>query len=76
MLGFLLQWPTLLTALMFPILVFAYTRLARAEERDALAHFGQEYRRYMEVTPAFLPRRRRGLVAKQSSGSADQARGA
>ena len=63
MLGFLLQWPTLLTLLMFPILVFAYTRLARSEERDALARFGQEYRRYIEVTPAFLPRRRRDRVA-------------
>lgn len=40
MFGFLLQWPTLLTVLMFPVLVFMYVRLARREERDAAATFG------------------------------------
>jgi protein-S-isoprenylcysteine O-methyltransferase Ste14 len=56
MLGFLLQWPTLLTLLMFPLLVVMYVRLARAEERDALAAFGEAYARYMAVVPAWLPR--------------------
>lgn len=37
MFGFLLQWPTLLTLIMFPILVWAYVHLAKAEERDAIA---------------------------------------
>ena len=55
MLGFLLQWPTILTLLMFPVLVFMYTRLARQEEREALKDFGEEYARYAERTPAFLP---------------------
>ncbi|MGC2518178.1 MAG: isoprenylcysteine carboxylmethyltransferase family protein [Burkholderiales bacterium] len=55
--GFLLQWPTLVTLVMFPILVFMYVRLARREEQDAIAEFGDEYRRYMEQTPAFFPRR-------------------
>ncbi len=55
MFGFLLQWPTLLTLLMFPILVFMYVRLARREEREALAAPGEEYRRYMNRTPAFFP---------------------
>ena len=56
MFGFLLQWPTLLTLVMFPILVAMYVRLARREERDALAGFGEQYRRYMEVVPGFFPR--------------------
>ena len=56
MIGFLFQWPTLLTLLMFPILVFAYLRLARAEEQDTLARFGEDYRRYMSTTPRFIPR--------------------
>jgi len=56
MFGFLLQWPTLLTLAMFPVLVWMYVRLARAEERDALARFGDAYRRYAEVVPAFVPR--------------------
>jgi len=56
MFGFLLQWPTLITLIMFPILVYMYTRLARREEQEVLAAFGEEYRRYIQVTPAFIPR--------------------
>jgi protein-S-isoprenylcysteine O-methyltransferase Ste14 len=54
--GFLLQWPTLLTLAMFPILVFMYVRLARREEREAAAEWGEEYLRYAARTPAFFPR--------------------
>jgi protein-S-isoprenylcysteine O-methyltransferase Ste14 len=56
LLGFLLQWPTLLTLAMFPVLVFMYVRLARAEEREARAQFGRDYERYMDEVPAFIPR--------------------
>jgi protein-S-isoprenylcysteine O-methyltransferase Ste14 len=56
MLGFLVQWPTILTLIMFPILVWMYVRLARAEEREATAAFGDAYRRYAERVPAFVPR--------------------
>ena len=56
MIGFLLQWPTLITLAMFPILVFVYVRLARREEQEALARFGEPYRRYQAATPAFVPR--------------------
>ncbi|MEK7608344.1 MAG: isoprenylcysteine carboxylmethyltransferase family protein [Patescibacteria group bacterium] len=56
MLGFLIQWPTLLTLVMFPILVFVYTRLARFEEEEALRLFGEEYQSYMIRTPRFIPR--------------------
>ncbi|MCI3130831.1 methyltransferase family protein [Phenylobacterium aquaticum] len=56
MFGFLLQWPTILTVLMFPVLVVMYWRLAVAEERDTLARFGDAYRAYMRKTPAFIPR--------------------
>lgn len=54
--GFLIQWPTILTLVMFPILVFMYVRLARREEREVLAEFGEAYARYMANTPAFFPR--------------------
>lgn len=56
MFGFLLQWPTLLTLTMFPVLVFMYGRLARSEERDALAEFGSSYERYRRDVPGFVPR--------------------
>lgn len=55
MFGFLLQWPTLITLLMFPVLLVIYVRLARHEERDALAKFGEAYAAYMKSMPAFWP---------------------
>ena len=54
--GFLLQWPTILTLLMFPVLAGMYAFLARIEEREMFARFGDAYRRYAEATPRFVPR--------------------
>jgi protein-S-isoprenylcysteine O-methyltransferase Ste14 len=56
MLGFLFQWPTLVTLAMFPVLVFVYVHLARREEREALAELGDAYRAYMREVPAFVPK--------------------
>lgn len=53
--GFLVQWPTLLTVLMAPVLIYAYVRLARAEERRAREEFGEAYGEYAHRTPAFFP---------------------
>ena len=58
MLGFLLQWPTLLTVAMFPVLVWMYVRLARTEEREVAREFGEEWRRWAAGTPAWIPRLR------------------
>lgn len=55
MFGFLLQWPTIVTVAMFPVLLAVYARLAKSEESDMLAQFGGEYVRYRDRTPAFLP---------------------
>jgi protein-S-isoprenylcysteine O-methyltransferase Ste14 len=55
MFGFLLQWPTILTLTMFPVLVWMYVRLARQEEREALASFGKAYADYAAQVPAFIP---------------------
>jgi len=57
MLGFLVQWPTILTLAMFPVLTFMYVKLARNEERESLATFGDAYRRYMAEVPGFIPAR-------------------
>ena len=56
MVGLLVQWPTLVTLVMFPLLALAYRRLARTEEREVRAPFGARYEAYAAVTPAFLPR--------------------
>ncbi len=55
MLGFLFQWPTLLTLLMFPILAWMYVGLARREEKEAVAAFGKKYEKYRRKTPFFMP---------------------
>ena len=59
MVGFLLQWPTLPTLVMFPILVVVYRRLAIREEREVRQHFGEEWDRYAAHTPRFIPSLRR-----------------
>jgi protein-S-isoprenylcysteine O-methyltransferase Ste14 len=56
MFGFLLQWPTILTLAMFPMLTVMYVKLARTEERVAIEEFGEAYRRYMAEVPGFVPR--------------------
>jgi protein-S-isoprenylcysteine O-methyltransferase Ste14 len=56
MLGFLLQWPTLPTLVMFPILTIMYVRLGISEEKIAEAEFCEDYRRWAAVTPRFFPR--------------------
>jgi protein-S-isoprenylcysteine O-methyltransferase Ste14 len=56
MTGFLLQWPTLVTLAMYPVLVFMYAHLAKREEAEMLAQFGEAYRRYRDAVPAFVPR--------------------
>lgn len=56
MFGFLLQWPTILTLIMFPVLVWMYVRLAHQEEREAIAEFGDAYRQYAVKVPGFIPR--------------------
>ena len=56
MLGFLIQWPTLLTLLMFPILTYMYFRLAKKEELEVEKVFSQTYREYAMQIPAFIPK--------------------
>jgi protein-S-isoprenylcysteine O-methyltransferase Ste14 len=63
MVGFLVQWPTLPTLLMFPVLVWLYIRLARREEKEALAMFGEQYAQYAENTPRFIPELRWDAVS-------------
>jgi len=56
MVGFLLQWPTLVTLVMFPIMVWTYVRLSLREEKEIEMEFGDIYRRYAHETPRFFPK--------------------
>lgn len=53
--GFLFQWPTILTLAMYPVLIWMYVRLAKAEEHDTQATFGEEFDAYANRVPAFIP---------------------
>ncbi len=59
MAGFLLQWPTIPTLVMFPLLIAAYRRLALREEQRQAEHFGSAWRDYARSVPRFIPRRAR-----------------
>ncbi|NIT77801.1 MAG: DUF1295 domain-containing protein [Thermoplasmata archaeon] len=53
--GLLIQWPTIATVLMSPILMLAYWRLARREDRELEERFGEQYLTYKREVPAFWP---------------------
>lgn len=54
-LGFLIQWPTIITLLLFPFLVKMYHDLALREEKDVESKY-KEYEEYRKRVPAFIPR--------------------
>jgi protein-S-isoprenylcysteine O-methyltransferase Ste14 len=56
MFGFLLQWPTIPTLVMFPVLLVVYLRLSKVEEQQAIEQFGDQYIQYRQSTPAFIPK--------------------
>jgi protein-S-isoprenylcysteine O-methyltransferase Ste14 len=72
--GMLVQWPTILTVLMWPLLALAYYRLARREEREMAQRFGAAYEAYAASVPAFVPRLRqkeRGVKNPKGSPAAE-----
>ncbi len=52
----IVHWPTIFSVALFPLIVAAYTLLARSEERQVLARFGDEFRAYRDRVPMFVPR--------------------
>ena len=50
------HWPTVFSVTVFPVIVLAYTMLARHEEKVVIEEFGDEYRAYRERVPMFFPR--------------------
>ncbi len=54
--AFLIQWPTIITVAMWPILTYAYIRQARKEEHEMEKKFGEKYRQYKKKVPMLIPR--------------------
>ncbi|MFQ6042328.1 MAG: methyltransferase family protein [Candidatus Poribacteria bacterium] len=61
-LGMMIQWPTMITMIMWPILMIVYYRLALKEERQMEATFGDRYIEYKRRVPAFAPRFKRRVT--------------
>ena len=72
--GQIVHWPTILTLLLFPLIVWVYVRLARKEERLMVEQFGEEYLAYRQRVPMFFPRwgTWRDLVGKARLFSPDR----
>ena len=69
MVGFLLQWPTIPTLIMFPVLVYVYWRLARAEEHEVATRYPDEWPPYAASVQRLRPRRpRAGLRPPAPTG--------
>ncbi|MBS0161713.1 MAG: isoprenylcysteine carboxylmethyltransferase family protein, partial [Nitrospira sp.] len=66
MFGFLLQWPTILTLAMFPVLVWMYVHLAHTEEAAARRAWGADYDRYTAHVPRWIPRLRAHTAGRRT----------
>ena len=54
--GLMIQWPTLVTLLLWPVMLLVYYRLAMKEERKMIELFGERYLQYRKSVPAFFPK--------------------
>jgi methanethiol S-methyltransferase len=53
--AFLVQWPTLPTVVLFPVVLAVYMRLARWEEQELAGRFGSQWSEYRGRTPMLIP---------------------
>ncbi len=57
--GLNIQWLTIITTALWPVLAFLYWRLAKIEERESEAKYGEEFVKFRSTTPRFIPRLKR-----------------
>jgi protein-S-isoprenylcysteine O-methyltransferase Ste14 len=62
--GLNVQWLTIITTAIWPVLALLYYRLAKIEERESEAKYGEEFLQYKSTTPRFLLQLRRKHVVK------------
>jgi len=55
--GQLIHWPTIPTVVLFPVIVWAYYRLARREEEQMSTKFSSAYESYRQRVPMFFPKK-------------------
>ena len=63
--GLNIQWLTIITTAIWPVLAILYYRLSKIEEREAEARYGREFSQYKRGTPMFIPRLRRKQQKKE-----------
>ncbi len=71
----IVHWPTLFSVALFPLIVLAYTLLARREEKKMVEQFGMRYETYRQHVPMFFPKPdlwRRFLTTKDSATGAEE----
>jgi protein-S-isoprenylcysteine O-methyltransferase Ste14 len=66
--AFNIQWPTLLTLAMAPVLIAMYVRQARREDEELATLYGEGFFRYAAQVPAFVPRLRSRPGARRERG--------
>ncbi len=54
--GLNIQWLTIITTALWPVLAFLYWRLTKIEEKESEARYGKEFLEYKRTTPRFIPR--------------------
>jgi protein-S-isoprenylcysteine O-methyltransferase Ste14 len=63
-LGLNVQWLTIITLIMWPILAVLYWRLAKKEDKEMEEQFGEEFLEYKRKVPGFIPRLRTKKLEK------------
>ena len=66
-LGLLVQWPTMPTVIMWPILAVLYYRLAKREEIDLEQIYGSQYTEYKNKVRMFVPLPKSFRMRRQGS---------
>jgi methanethiol S-methyltransferase len=64
--GLNVQWLTIITTAIWPVLVILYYRLAKIEERESESKYGLAFQRYKKIVPMFIPRPRIAKCGKNA----------